>query len=164
MSRPKTVPAPSRRVSKARRVLLAARGAASAALALLVAHVFVPLDPLPISSLFLLGAALVAAWVAILVWRVPVLDRRRLAGLAALWLLGIALSATLVVVASDAARSLLWRCSVNWLALALSLAVGALFLRALLRVRTSPLGGRLLSLVSPFAILAMIVVLAILKT
>jgi len=164
VSRPTSVPAPSRRVSRARRALFAARAAASGALALLTAHAFVPLEALQISSLLLLGAGLVAAWIAVLVWHIPVLDRRRLAGLAALWLLGIALSATLVVVSSDAAQSLLWRCSVNWLAMTLSLAVGALFLRALLRVRTSPLSGRLLSLVSPFAILALIVVLAILKT
>ena len=164
MNRPTTVPVSPRRFSSARRALLVACTAASLALALLVAHVFAPAESLQISSLLLLGVGLVAAWVAVLVWRIPVFDRRRLAGLAALWLLGIALSATLVFLASNATRALLWRRAVEWLALTLSLAVGALFLRALLRVRTSPLGGRLLSLVSPFVILALIVLLAAVKT
>ena len=125
----------------------------------------------------------------LLAWRVPVNGRRVLATLACLWFFGIALSVCLVLLSADEAQSLLWRRSVQvlalaptvtlsarastwtqsllWrrsvqvLALALSVTVGALFLRALLRVRTSPISGRLLSLVSPIAILALIVILAL---
>lgn len=152
------------RMSPSRRAACAATGFAGAALAALTVHVFAPAEELQIASLLLLGAGLIASWIAVLVWRVPVLDRRRLAGLAALWLFGIALSVVLVLLAADPNRSFLWRLAVNGLALTLSLVIGALFLRTLLRVRTSPLGGRLISLASPFAILALIVLLAALRT
>jgi hypothetical protein len=151
-------------MSTPRRAVRAAGALAAAALTLLAANVFAPLEALQIGSLLLLGLGLVATWLGVLAWRVPVLDRRRLAALGVLWLVGVALSAVLVVLATDPDRSSLWRYTVEWLALALSLAVGALFLRALLRVRTSPLSGRLLSLASPFAILALIVLLALFKT
>lgn len=164
MSRPVSIRPSIRRFSASKRALLTAAGAAALALALLVAHIFAPLEALQISSLLLLGVGLVAAWLAILAWRPPVSDRRRLAAFAALWLSGVALAVALVFLAANGARSLLWRRSVEWLALTLSLSVGALFLRTLLRVRASPLSGRLLSLVSPFAILATIILLANIKT
>ena len=163
MSRPISMRPSIRRFSTSKRALLAAAGAGALALALLVAHVFAPLEALEIAALLLLGCGLVAAWLAILVWRPPVSDRRRLAVFAALWLVGVALAVSLVFLAANGARSLLWRRSVEWLALTLSLSVGALFLRTLLRVRASSLSGRLLSLVSPFAILATILLLASIK-
>jgi hypothetical protein len=164
LSRPTPIRSSTPRFSSSARALLCGIVAASLALALLTARVFVPQEALDVVALLLLGVGLVAVWVAVLAWRMPVFERRHLAALASLWGVGVALSAGLVLLATDGERTLLWRRSVEWLALTLSLAVGALFLRALLRVRTSPRTVRLLSLISPFAILGMILLLASLKT
>jgi len=161
---PKPVRVPTRRLSASQRAVRGAGVASSLALGLLTAHIFAPSESCQIAALFLLGGALVAAWAAVLTWRIPIYGRSRLVSLAILWVLGIGLSVCLVLVSTSDARGLLWQRSVQWLALTLSLAIGALFLRALLRVRTSPLSGRLLSLVSPFAVLALILILALTRT
>ena len=161
-SRPVRIPIRHRSTSQ--RAIIAGAIAMILALVLLTAHVFAASEMLQIIALWLLGGALLAAWVAILTWRVPVYGRRILAAFACLWVVGIALSVCLVLLSADGMQSLLWRRSVQALALALSVTVGALFLRALLRVRTSPIGGRLLSLVSPIAILALIVILAVTRS
>ena len=159
MTKPKSVHVVHRRLSMSQRALLAAGGATTTALALLVCHIFAPHGALQTSALWALGGALFAVWIAVLAWRVPVYTRRRLALLAALWLSGLAASVALVVIASGESGPLSWRLGIQWLALTLSLAVGALFLRVLLRVRTSPLLGRLLSLATPLCILALILLL-----
>lgn len=158
-SRPVRIP--TRHLSTSQRASIASAIGMFLALVLLAAHVFAASETLQIVALWLLAGALLAAWIAILAWRVPVYGRRLLAALACLWFVGIVLSVCLVFLSADGAQSLLWRRSVQALALALSVAVGALFLRALLRVRTSPVSGRLLSVVSPIAILALIVILAL---
>ncbi len=150
---------PGRRRSTSRRALLASGGASSAALVLLVAHIFAPRVVLEIAALWMIGAALLAAWIAILAWRIPVYGRRRLIAFGAVWGAGIALAVLLVLLSTEG-PSLVWTRSVQWLALMLSNTVGALFLRALLRVRASSIAGRLLSLASPIAILALIVILS----
>ena len=164
MTTPKPVSIPDRRFSPTQRAIRGAAVASFLTLGLLTAHVFVPREALQVAALFLLGGALIAVWVAVLTWRIPVYSRGRLVGLAVLWGLGIGLSVCLVLVSIGSSRGLLWQRSVQWLALTLSLAVGALFLRALLRVRTSPLSGRVLSLVSPFVVLALILTLAFART
>jgi len=161
-SRPVRVP--TRRRSTSQRAIIAGVLATFLALVLLTAHVFATSESLQIVALWLLAGALLAAWIAILAWRVPVCGRRLLAVFACLWFIGIALSVCLVLLSVDGTHNLLWRRSVQALALTLSVAVGALFLRALLRVRTSSISGRLLSLVSPIAILALIVILASTRT
>jgi hypothetical protein len=161
-SRPVRIP--SRRRSTSQCAIIASAIGMALSLVLLTAHVFAASETLQIIALWLLGGALLAAWISILAWRVPVYGRRFLAAFACLWLVGIALSICLVFLSVDGAHNLLWRRSVQGLALTLSVAVGALFLRALLRVRTSSISGRLLSLVSPIAIFALIVILAATRT
>ena len=154
----------TRRRSTSQRAIIAGLLAAFLALVFLTAHVFAASETLQIAALWLLAGALLAAWISILAWRVPVYGRRFLAAFACLWLVGIALSVYLVFLSVDGTHNLLWRRSVQVLALTLSVAVGALFLRALLRVRTSSISGRLLSLVSPIAIFALVVILAATRT
>jgi len=161
VSTPNLPPRPTRRLSASVRATIGAVGAAALALCTLTAHVFAPRPALQIAALWLLGASLLAGWFGILTRRTPVYTRRRLVAFAALWCAGIALSVDLAILSVAADRTLLWRCAVQWLALTLSLAVGALFLRALLRVRASSLVGRLLSLVSPLVILALVLVLTL---
>lgn len=161
MSTPRPIQVPIRRFSAAKRSLIAASIAALLTLGLLTAYVFAPFDGLQIAALWSLGLSFLAVWIAVLVWRIPVYAGRQLAGFAALWGVGIGLAIALVIVSRTEAAPPLWRHSVEWLALTLSLAVGAFFLRALLRVRTSPLLGRLLSLASPIGILALIVILSL---
>lgn len=158
---PASGPVRSRRRSTSQRAMFVAAAASSLALALLTANVFEPVGALQIAALWLLGGGLLFSWVAILAWRIPVYERRRLLGFAALWLIGVGLSVWLVLLSIDGEGGLLWQRSTQWLALTTSLAVGGLFLRALLRVRMSPLVGRLLSLVSPIAILALIGILTL---
>lgn len=159
MPAPKPIRLPGRRRSRSQQAVIAAAAAAFLALALLTLHIFVSSNALQIAALWVLGGGLSAAWIAILTWRIPVYDRRHLTIFGAIWAVGIAISVLLVLL-SVAARSVLWARSVQWLALTLSNTLGALFLRALLRVRTSPILGRLLSLISPIAILLLIVVLS----
>ena len=159
MTTPKPVHATRRRLSLSRKSLVVAASATAVALALLVCHIFVAQPALQSAALWALGAALLAVWIAVLGWRVPVYTRRRLVLLGGLWVLGLAASVLLALIASRAAEPLGWRLGVQWLALTLSLAIGALFLRVLLRVRTSPRLGRLLSLVTPLCILGLILVL-----
>ena len=159
MTTPKPVHIPRRRLSVSQKALVFSAASTGIALTLLVCHIFVPRASLQSAALWALGVALLAVWVAVLGWRVPIYSRRRLASLAGLWVLGLAASVLLALVASHASEALPWRLGVQWLALTLSLAVGALFLRVLLRVRTSPRVGRLLSLVSPLCILALILLL-----
>lgn len=159
MSRPQPVRVSRRRLSATARALYGAGFAAFLALALLVTHIFLTAASLQIAAIVVLGGALLSFWAAIICWRIPIYQPRQLAGLAFIWFAGIALAIALAWIASRSAASVLWRLSVQWLAMTLSLAVGALFLRALLRVRTSPLAGRLLSLISPLGILTLILLL-----
>jgi len=152
------------RLSTARRAAALASVAATLALVVLTAQVFAPQERLQIAGLWLLCVALLAGWVAVLAWRVPVYGRRRLGAFAGIWFAGIGISAYLAVLSTNPVRDLLWQRSVQGLALALSLVVGALFLRALLRVRASSLVGRLLSLVSPIAVLTLIILLSLAET
>jgi hypothetical protein len=105
---------------------------------------------------WLLSATLLAAWVAILTWRMPVFRRCILAAFGGLWIAGIGLSVWLILLSIAGNRSAAWQRSVQALALGLSFVVGGLLLRALLRSRASPLVGRLLSLLSPLAVLLLI--------
>lgn len=129
---------------------------ASAALLLLVMHVVAPIGWLELVAIWILGGALLCLWAGIVTWRMPVLGSRALGLSVAAWCVGIGASIWLAGWGL-ASRSLLWRRSVQWLALALSLVVGALLLRALLRKRAAPVVGRLLSLVSPLIVALVIV-------
>jgi hypothetical protein len=142
------------------RCFLAAVGGASLALLLLVIHIFVPTEWLQIVSVWILGGSLLWVWAGILAWRMPVFGNRTLLLFAMSWAAGIAASVWLAVWAL-ASRPSIWRHSTQWLALTLSFVVGALLLRALLRKRTAPVIGRLLSLVSPLIILLVILITAL---
>ena len=142
-----------------RRALFVAALLASLSLALFTAQVFVPTETLQVIALCALGTALLFAWGSVLAWRVPVLAQRTLALFAFLWVAGIGASVWLVFLSIAADRPMAWARSVQWLAICLSLDVGALLLRGLLQKRASPLLGRLLSLVSPLAILLLVLFL-----
>ena len=142
------------------RCLLAAVGGASLTLLLLLIHIFVATEWLQLVSVWILGGSLLWVWAGILAWRMPVFGNRALLLFAAAWVAGIGASVWLAVWAL-ASRPLIWRCSLQWLALTLSFVVGSLLLRALLRKRAAPVIGRLLSLVSPLIILLVIVITAL---
>jgi hypothetical protein len=144
------------RFSATQRFLLGAAGFACSALCLLVVGQFETHEVLDAASLFALGTGLLLSYLAVLTWSVPVLGSRHVFAVAVAWGAGIAAACRLVFLANERAHSLLWVRSVQWLALTLSLVVGALFLRVLLRRRTSHVIVRVLSLVSPVAILVLI--------
>ena len=142
------------------RCLLAAASGASLTLLLLLIHIFAPTEWLQLASVWVLGGSLLWVWAAILAWRTPVFGNRALLLFAIAWVTGISASVWLAVW-GVASRPLIWRCSLQWFALTLSFVVGALLLRALLRKRTAPVIGRLLSLVSPLIILLVILTTAL---
>jgi hypothetical protein len=131
---------------------------AGACLLLLVAHVFVPHPQLQLVAVWFLAGAFLAAWIALLTWRAPVFAHRTLRLIAFASSLGTGLSLWMVHWTMTSNRPPVWQRSVQALALALSLAAAGWLLRALLRKRTSPILGRLLSLVAPLAILLWIVI------
>ncbi|RLE33807.1 hypothetical protein DRJ24_04790 [Candidatus Acetothermia bacterium] len=128
-------------------------------LCLLTAHIFVAAEGLEIGALWLLSGAGLACWIAILFWRIPVLSQRTIGWFSIVWAAGIGISVWLILLTARSDKPTAWERSVDSLALTLSFAVGGLFLRALLRKRTSPLAARLLSLLSPLAILLLIILL-----
>jgi len=137
------------------RWLRVSAAAAAAALCALVAHVLVPLDVLQLAALWILGASFLCGWAGIVTWRMPVFGNRTLSLFATAWGGGMALSVWLAGWALHS-RPPIWRLSIQWLGLTLSTAVGALLLRALLRKRTTPVIGRVLSLLSPLVVLVVI--------
>jgi len=144
------------------RWFIAAGVCASVTLLVLLVHILVPADVLQLAAIWMVGGSLLLVWAGILTWRVPVLGNRALLAIAAVWALGTALSTWLAGWAL-ATRSFVWRWSAHWLALTLAFVVGALLLRALLRKRTAPVIGRLLSLASPLIILVVILVTSLLR-
>jgi len=141
----------------ARAMRLAAAGSA-VALVLLVVHAFVAADALQLGAVGVLSASLVALWVGVLTWHMPVFENRALLVIGAAWSVVTGLAVWIVLWAMDAPTPLAWRELARAFALSLSLPAAGLFLRALLRKRTSPLVGRLLSLLSPLALLLWIVI------
>ena len=145
-----------RTVSVSTKSWIAAAALAAIALILLSVHVFVPVRGLQPAGVCALGFSLFAAWIAVLSWRMPVFDQRTIVLLGACWIAGLALSILCVRQSATMLADPALSRSAQWLALTLSLAVGALFLRALLRRRTTSLVARLLSLLSPLIILLLI--------
>ena len=145
------------RLSVVPRRLSVAGLAALVAFLLLMVHVFVPADALQWAALACTGGALIAAWTAVLGWRMPVFSHRTLWTFTAIWGLGLAASIVLVLYSSRPQAALGWRIAVQWLALSLSLCVGSLQFRALFYRRSTPVLGRFASLVSPMIVLVLIV-------
>jgi len=141
----------------ARAMRLVAVGCAIA-LVLFIVHVFVAVDVLRLVAIGCLSAALVSLWGAILAWRMPVFENRVLLLIGAGWSVATGLAVWIVLWARFSQPPLAWRVSAHAFALSLSLPAAGLFLRALLRKRMSPLVGRLLSLLSPLALLLWIVI------
>jgi hypothetical protein len=144
------------------RFYLAAGGGAHLTLLLLLLHVFVPAEWLQLVSIWILGGSLLCAWGGILTWRMPVFANRSIFLFVFVWASGIAASVWLAIWAF-ASRPSIWRHSMQWLSFTLSFVVGALLLRALLRKRSAPVIGRLLSLVSPLIILLVIVITSLVR-
>ncbi|MFC2108840.1 hypothetical protein ACFLS5_05185 [Candidatus Bipolaricaulota bacterium] len=128
------------------------------AFTLFLIHVFAPVVGLQLAGLWLTGIAFVAAWTAILCWRMPVFSSRTLWGFTLVWCAGLCLAVLLVLTAAVSQRSIGWKISVQWLAFSITLCVGALQFRALFYRRATPVLGRFLSLLSPMIILTLILV------
>jgi hypothetical protein len=139
---------------------IAAIGSA-ASLLLFVVHVLFPADALQLAAFGILSPCLVALWIAVLAWRVPVFENRVLLLIGATWSAATMLAVWIVLWTQFTPPPTAWRLAAQAFAMTLSLAAAGLFLRALLRKRTSPLLGRLLSLLSPLALLLWIVVSAL---
>jgi hypothetical protein len=129
---------------------------AGSALLLLIVHVFFPRPELQWAALGLVGVALVVVWTAILCWRMPVFSPTTLWLFTLTWCVGLALSITLVLISSGLQHPMGWRIAAQWLGFSLSLSVGGLQFRALFYRRSTPLLGRLTSLLSPMIVLALI--------
>ena len=149
------------RLTAISRRLMLALGAGNVAFVLLLVHVFVPLQGLQLAALWLTGAAFVAAWTAVLAWRMPVFSVRILWAFTFVWCVGLCLSVLLVLSAASSPHSVGWKIAVQLLAFSISLSVGALQFRALFYRRATPLLGRFLSLLSPMIILTLILVLSL---
>jgi len=143
----------------ARAVRIAGLGCAIA-LVLFVIDVFVGAEALRVGAVAALSASLLVAWFGILTWRMPVLGARALLLIGAGWVAATGLAVWIVLWTQFRIPPLAWRIVTLGLAVSLSLVSSGLFLRALLRVRTSPLVGRLLSLLSPLAILLWILIVS----
>ena len=150
----------SLRLTAISRRLLLALGAGSVAFVLLLIHVFLPLQGLQVAALACTGFALIAAWTAVLYWRMPVFSARTLWGFTAIWLFGLSLAVVLVLIASHTQVSFSRRVAVQWLAFSISLSVGGLQFRALFHRRATPVLGRFLSWLSPIAIVLLILILS----
>jgi len=141
----------------ARRIRLA-EALAVVSLLCLVVQVLIPTVFLETAALVLLAGAILAGWSAVLAWRLPVLPSRIIAFLGVVWVAGLVTSILLVLWADSGSTAVGLRVAAFLLAAALSLCVGALFFRALFRKRTTPWIVRALSLLSPVAVLILIVV------
>ncbi|MCK4570425.1 hypothetical protein KAT84_00610 [Candidatus Bipolaricaulota bacterium] len=128
------------------------------AFVLLLIHVFAPLQALQLAALGFTGVAFVAAWTAVLCWRMPVFSGRTLWGFTLVWCTSLCLAVLLVLAASVSQHSIAWKIAVQWLAFSISLSVGGLQFRALFYRRATPILGRFLSLLSPLMILTLILV------
>ena len=148
------------RLTAITRSLLLALGAGSIAFTLLLIHVFLPLQALQVAALTLTGFAFIAAWTAVLCWRMPVFSASALWGFTAIWLFGLLLAVLLVLIASDTQPSFSGRIAVQWLAFSISLSVGGLQFRALFHRRATPVLGRFLSWLSPIAIVLLILIVS----
>lgn len=140
------------------RRLTLALGSGSMAFVLLLIHVFAPLQGLQLAALGLTGIAFVAAWAAVLCWRMPVFSGRTLWAFTLIWCIGLCLAVLLVLTASVSQHSIAWKIAAQWMAFSISLSVGGLQFRALFYRRATPILGRFLSLLSPMMILALILV------
>jgi hypothetical protein len=144
------------RLTAITRRLALALSAATAAFALLLIHVFVPFSGLQVAALVLSGLAFVAAWAAILCWRMPVFSGRTLWAFTLIWCVGLSLAIALVITSASSEHGLVWKLAAQWLAFSVTLAVGGLQFRALFNRRATPILGRFLSLLSPMIILVLI--------
>lgn len=138
-----------------RRLVLAAV-AACVAFVLLLVHIFVPTQGLQVAALGFTGLAFIATWAAILCWRMPVFSARTLWAFTVVWLVGLVLAVALVLTSSELQSSIGKRLAVQWVAFSISLSLGGLQFRALFHRRATPILGRTLSLLSPLAILLLI--------
>ena len=138
-----------------------ALGAGCLAFVLLFIHVFAPLEGVQVAALVLTGLALIAAWTAVLCWRMPVFSSTTLWVFTAIWCVSLYLAVLLVLTTAGSPHSAGWKMAVQWVAFALSLCVGGLQFKALFHRRATPVLGRFLSLLSPMGILLLILIVSL---
>jgi len=148
----------SLRLTAISRRLMLALCAGCLAFVLLLAHLFVPADWLQVVALTFTGLGLIAAWTAVLCWRMPVFSGCTLWAFTAVWCIGLGLAILLVQLTANTTHSISWRIAVQWVAFSLSLCVGGLQFRALFHRRATPVLGRFLSLLSPLFIICLILI------
>jgi hypothetical protein len=146
------------RLTAVARRLSLALGAGTGAFVLLLIHVFAPVQGLQTAALGLTGVALIAAWTAVLCWRMPVFSGQTLWAFTLIWCVSLCLAVLLVLATSVSQHSIGWKIAVQWMAFSISLSVGGLQFRALFHRRATPVLGRSLSLLSPMLILTLILV------
>ena len=151
----------SLRLTAISRRLMLALGAACLAFILLLVHVFAPLEGLQVAALGFTGLALIAAWTAVLCWRMPVFSSTTLWAFTLIWCVGLCLAVLLVLASVRAQHSVGWQVAVQWVAFSVSLCVGGLQFRALFHRRATPVLGRFLSLLSPMGILLLILIVSL---
>ncbi|MBU1050866.1 hypothetical protein KKG90_12695 [Candidatus Bipolaricaulota bacterium] len=149
------------RLTAISRRLMLALGAGSLAFTLLLIHVFAPVAGLQVAALAFTGIALLAAWTAVLCWRMPVFSGSTLWTFTLIWCVGLCGAVLLVLATAGPQHALIWKLAVQWLAFSLSLSVGGLQFRALFHRRATPLLGRFLSLLSPLAIVILILIVSL---
>jgi hypothetical protein len=141
--------------------LVLSLSAGCVAFVLLLVHVFAPLEGLEIAALTFTGLGLVAAWTAILCWRMPVFSRTTLWVFTLIWGIGLSLAILLVLATAGSLHTLAWQMAVQWVAFSVSLCVGGLQFKALFLRRATPVLGRFLSLLSPLAVILLIVIVSL---
>jgi hypothetical protein len=144
------------RLTALTRRLAVAVCAAVLAYIMLLIHVFARIEALESASLGLTAAAFVAAWTAILCWRMPVFSHRTLWTFTLAWMIGLTLAVWLVLATFTVQHALGWKVPAQALAFSISLSLGGLLFRALFHRRATPVLGRFLSLLSPMLILVLI--------
>jgi len=145
------------RTLAARAVRAAAIGCAIALL-LFVIDVFIAEEVLRVVAVGVLAVSLIGSWIGVLAWRMPVFENRMILFIGVGWAAATSLAVWIILWTQIAERALPWRLVTLGFALSLSLVAAGLCLRALLRKRTSPLTARLLSLLSPLALLLWIAI------
>lgn len=151
----------SLRLTAISRRLILALSAGFLAFVLLLIHIFAPLEGLQVAALGFTGLALIAAWTAVLCWRMPVFSSTTLWVFTLIWCVALCLAVLLVLATTGSPHSIAWRMAVQWVAFSISLCVGGLQFRALFHRRATPVLGRFLSLLSPLAIVLLILLVSL---
>lgn len=134
-------------------------GLAGLSLLLFVCRTLIAEAALESAALAALTTGILCGWVAVLLRRMPVLPARTLLFLGICWIFGLAAAALLLLGSLRPGALAVWSALVQSLALSLSLLLATALFRSLLHRRRRLLLVRLLSLLSPLGIAALLILL-----